>query len=177
MTKSLLEYLFLIGLALGIVAILILLAGCQVLKPELSGSGGGTIPSTLPRVPSWSFMPSLLLVGLVMGIVGAGLGFVKLGGISAAACMAGLVVWNSMNLPWFQVSVGLILLASVIIVIVGIVRKNKAIRELIIGAQFLKKSAADYFEGGTKALQAQQSKETQKIVQEVKGKLKLKGTI
>ena len=75
---------------------------------------------------------------------------------------------------------GLLLVGVVAGILASILRKNQAIRELILGAQAAKDKAVS--QGVPKAavnlaLQEQQSSTTEKIVQYAKADLKLKGVI
>jgi hypothetical protein len=167
--------LLLLGTVL-IVLFLMTLGGCKILQPvdnpPPSSDTGKIIWNT---VSSMDWLGSLFLLGFVCSIIGAGLGFKKLGITCAASCVAGLFLKSALSTLWFYQAAALIVLASFLIVIAGIIYKNRAIVELIIGAQNLKKEAVTI--PVSEVMQAAQSKTTQQLVDQVKSDLKLKGKI
>ena len=117
-------------------------------------------------------MVSFLLLGFVLGLVGAfGLGFKKLGLVVSGSCIAGIFLTAAVSNTWFYIGAGLVVFASIVIVIAGLLLRNKAITELVSGIQEIKE------EGDNEKLKETQSKNTQRLVQNVKSKLKLKGIL
>lgn len=203
MIRTVFEYVFVIGsMTLLLLALMVIAGGC------LSSSGGHSasptvpdLPLSLPTIPSWNVLPSLLVVGFVLSVVAVGLGFGKLGGITAIACVSGLLLQHAVSVPWLAQATALILLAGTLLVIAGILMKNGAIKDMIMGVQKLKEETLMGPEGKkqvddlalpslgpvacpswtrqqvNEALQSKQSKETQRQVQGIKSKLKKKGKI
>ena len=143
----------------------------------VDNTGVGSI--NLP-LPDFGGLPSLLLVGFVLSVVGIGLGFAKLGGVTAIACVAGLLLRSVLSVGWFIYLSAFILLATILVVAAGIVFKNKALKEIIVGIQEYKAGVltekADV-ECVNDVLKSNQSSITQKLVKAVKNKLKLNGVI
>lgn len=146
---------------------LLCLTGCRVFTP-VQASTPETVSSIVQTV---SVVPSLLLVGFVLSVVAAGLGFSKVGMVSAFACLLGLLLKEAMSVSWMAPVSALLVLSSLLFIIAGILKKNTAIKELILGAQKLKNSVKD----GNEILKENQCTDTQKIVQDVKAKLKSSG--
>ncbi len=155
----------------------ILVLGCASIPTdtpkETISSGTQIIWKT---IASTDWLSSIFLMGFVCSIVGIGLGMTKLGVSCAVACVAGLFLKSALSALWFYQAAALVVLASILIVIAGIIFKNKAIKELIIGVQAIKTETP-----GSKPvsdiMKENQSKPTVALVNQVKAELKTKGVI
>jgi len=153
-------------------------SGCASLPHDTQPSPGAndTADTIWRTVRSTDWLASLFIVGFVCSLIAAGMGFGKLGLLSAFSCVAGLFLKAAFSQPWFYAVAGLLVLASTCLVIAGIAWKNKALREIVVGVQKVKQ------ENGASAvvssiMQDNQSKPTQALVQQIKGELKVKGEI
>jgi len=175
--KIIVEILLFIMLLIAISTFL----GCHMPTVDhsfVASTGGTTSFDTVTQtIRQMDFLRSLLMLGFVLGLIGAfGMGFPKLGLSASGACFAGLFLASAMANVWFYVGAGLIVLASVVIVVAGIALKNRAIRELVIGIQKVKENSTK----GTKInqqLRDAQTKTTVAVVNEVKAKLKTRGIL
>lgn len=156
-------------------AINTLISGCHVLQPVEKVTTNTEILYRTIKSTNW--MLSFLMIGFVLGLIGSfGLGFKKLGLVTSGACVAGIFLSAAISNAWFYIGAGLVVFASILIVIVGLLLKNNAIKEIILGVEDIKehyKGTPDYARVKN-YLQVQQAKETQQLVQEVKTKIKLK---
>lgn len=175
--KIVLEIIFVMML-FGVIA---LLCGCSILQP---GQNVVTEPITnttnviYETIKSTNWVISFLMLGFVLGLIAAfGLGFKQLGLVTSGACVAGIFLSAAISNTWFYIGAGLVVFASILIVVAGLLLKHKAITELVTGVQSVRKNFLDsqMQEPVKKLLQKEQSKQTQKIVQETKAKIKLKG--
>jgi hypothetical protein len=141
---------------------------------------GGSLPSIVVR----DYLFTGLTIGTVLGIIGIGLGFGKLGiavvGGSVAGILLRTTILTYLSNTYFAIAVALIVLGSVILLIAGILIKNKAIKEMIISIQNIKRWTEEY--GVDKhelhdLMNNIQSKKTKKEVQKIKTDLKLKGKL
>jgi len=164
-------------LAAGIIAAIITLSGCATLGEP------SEVPQQVLIVQETVNHKDLLFTGLmcgaVLGIIGVGMGFGKLGLSISGACVAGILFRTTLitfvSNTWFAIAVGCVILAGCFLVIAAILWKNKALRELIMGIQ-----AARNFgnkEAVTKVVSDCQSKETKAVVANTKHKMKMKGEL
>ena len=154
-----------------------LLSGCAALPNSQTSFMDGASTNTqiiYQTIRSINWVASLLLVGVVLGLIAAfGLGFKQLGLVTSGACVAGLFLSAAMSNTFFYVAAGLVVLASIIFVIAGLIWKHRAMVELVKGGNELLR-AIPAPKTVKKTLQEQQSKHTQSMVQQIKGKLKVK---
>lgn len=114
-------------------------------------------------------------------IVGAALAFVgvlqgsKLAQAILLACVMGLGLSLAAIRYAEWLAIGSLVAAGAIM-LATVLAKSKAIKELIVSTQKLKNTFV-HKKGATKILSDEQSKSTQSIVQQIKGKLKLKGIL
>jgi len=159
-------------------AINIFLSGCSVLQPtEQITTNTGIITNTdviYKTIKSTNWVLSFLLLGFVLGLIGSfGLGFKRIGLVTSGACIAGIFLSAAISNTWFYIGAGLVVFASVLIVIAGILMKNRAILDLIVGIEYVRDDLGN--KGIAKEiLKEHQRPQTQRIVQEVKTNLKLK---
>lgn len=182
------DWLLVLVLAIMLIQILIVLSGCAALQKTVN-----PVPSTPSQqiinnvIHSTDWLGSLFLLGFVCSVIGAGLGFKKLGIVCALSCISGLFLKSALSTLWFYQAAALIVLASILIVIAGIIYKNRAIVELILGIQKVKESNHPYVTNNGESelnkvevnntLQSVQTKLTRKLVSQIKNDLKLKGKI
>lgn len=165
------------------IAITLILTGCAVTQPYNPTAPISNNTTVIWKViQSTDWLASLFMVGFVLGIIGVGLGFGKLGLVSSFACVAGLFLKASMSNVWFYTAAGLIVVASALIVLAGIVTKNKALRELVQGIQQGKTAISEIHGLEEKELintqlKDSQSKTTRQVVESIKAYLKIKGQI
>ena len=174
MLNDMLEYLVIFCMAMGLVlAISVLTSSCACLSTGSgslpAGSTGHDLPSGGSLLPGLNAMPTLLLIGFVLSVVGIGLGFGKLGGITAIACVSGLLLQSALSVPWLSVLAAIFLLCAMGLVVTGILLKNNALKEIVLGVQKYRenKELADL--DGT--LKQNQSKATENIVKKIKATL------
>ena len=153
------------------------LSGCASLpQPSVLDSASSNTQIIMKTIRSTNWISSLLMIGFVMGLIAAfGLDFKQLGLVTSGACIAGLFLSAAMSNLWFYIGAGLVVFASILIVIAGLVWKHKAIVEIVTGVEELKQGGDP--KEDSKLLSASQSKHTQLMVQEVKAKLKVGGKI
>ncbi len=122
---------------------------------------------------------------ILVAVVGlfAGLNGIKTGFLGTAAAVFGLMLKGAMSVTWIYPALALLLLSVVCAAIASIVFKNRAVKELICGAQAVK-DIHDTLNGANatrselnQALCKKQTKPTRKLVEKVKSNLKLKGKI
>jgi hypothetical protein len=173
MFRNLMEYLLILFMALGLIGILLTLnTSCTCLstgsgRPP-AGSTGHDLPSVGSLLPGFSAMPTFLLIGFVLSVVGIGLGFGKLGGVTAIACVSGLLLQSALSVPWLSALAAIFLLCAMGIVVAGILLKNKALKEIIKGVQEYRSKKEDNLD---KALASKQSSYTEQVVKKIKATL------
>jgi hypothetical protein len=148
--------------------------GCQTWPNPIPNTvpGSTTIISNVIKSTDW--LASLFLIGFACSIVGMGLGMVKLGGVCAAGCIAGLFLKSALSVTWFYPAAALITLASITIVVAGLLYHKQYLQELVIGTQKLKdKVGAE----ASNILGSVQSQSTMNVVNQVKADLKSKGIL
>jgi len=160
-----------------IVFALVIITGCSFLPKE--------IETTPPPTETWNkvvyqtyWLVPLSILGIMGGVFVLILGIYPKIGI-ATIITNGIGLFISLAIAkfaWWMALVGLIgLLATIGLVIYSIFIKNKAIEELIMGAQELKESVSPVYtkEETNKILtDGIQTKSTREIVQKVKRKIK-----
>jgi hypothetical protein len=126
-----------------------------------------TISST-----DWLF--SMLLIGAVIGAF-SGLNGMKTGWAGTAACIGGLFLKAALSSTWVYWFCGLLFAGSLLAGIASIVWKNKAVKDLILSAQYLKGHVDKDI--STSIFKTSQSKDTVSLVNNIKAKMKSKGII
>jgi len=161
---------------------LVVLTGCSTMPKKIE-----TIP---PPTETWNkvvyqthWLVPLSILGIMGGVFVLILGIYPKIGI-ATIITNGIGLFISLAIAkfaWWMALIGLIgLLSTIGLVVYSIFIKDKAIKELIIGAQELKESVSPIFtkEETNKILtDGIQTKNTQKIIQKVKTDLKVKGEL
>lgn len=121
----------------------------------------------------------------VVGVF-AGLNGIKTGFLGTGAAIFGLMLKGAMSVTWVYYVLALILVGTVLAAIASIAFKNRAVKDLICGAQLVKYEAqagTDEVVGGYKnkvcndKLRAAQTKPTRKLVDKIKKNLKQKGKL
>ena len=167
-------------LTVGLIVVLLIvcLSGCAVTPPR---------PESIPQTPgqqiinntiqSTDWLMSILLIGSVLGIF-AGLNGVKTGWAGTASCVGGMVLKAALSSTWVFWLCGFLFIVCVVAAVASILWKNKALREIITGIQFVRESVdPEIKENMTEYLASKQGKDTQGLVNQVKADLKLKGVI
>jgi hypothetical protein len=96
--------------------------------------------------------------------------------MAVASCIGGIVLKASLTSTWVYWCCGFLFIGSVVIAIASILFKNKAVKELIMSAQYLKQAVPDS-ERVMDIFNLTQTKDTKALVNAVKSNLKLKGVI
>lgn len=180
--KKIIEFITTIIFGFMVLWCLFNLTGCSMIPIQQADS---VIDNPIPpatkviwkTIKSTDWLASLFILCIAGGVF-AGLNGLKAGWVAVISALVGLVVKAGMSNVYMYWGCGLILLAVIVLVIVSIVIKNKAIKELICGTQKLR----DEFilqdrDTAVKVLAENQSKETTKLVLNTKANLKLKGKI
>ncbi len=129
----------------------------------------------MKTISSTDWLLSMLLLGSVAGIF-AGLNGIKSGWMAVLSCIGGIVLKASLTSTWVYWCCGLLFIGSMLVAIASILWKNKAVKELIISAQYLKQAVPDK-ERVKDIFNLTQTKDTKALVTSVKNSLKLNGTI
>ena len=178
MNRELIGY-FVMYILLGLLILICYLGGCLPSCNYPGNTGGvpgndtnGTVKSTV-NIMNWLLAASVLGIGLSVFSIANG---VKLGFAGIATSIVMIIVTLAIT-KYSAIIAGfgliLTLIGAVLLVSYSIFIKNKAIKEIIIGVQKLKKSVSD----GSKTLADEQSKSTQSLVDKVKNNLKVNGQI
>ena len=177
MNRELIEY-FVMYILLGLLILICYLGGClpscQYPNNPVIDTNGNTMKPILNSM-NWVATLSVLGIGLsVFALLnGNKLGFAGIGAslvtLFTTAAMAKYSAW----IAWFAVVFILVGVVSVCIYSIWINRK--ALKQLVKGAQILKGQIPNG--DGSKLLKSVQSKSTQKLVQGVKGQLRVRGEI
>lgn len=163
------------------------LSSCALLQPVgdfITGKPQPTITTpTTPANQLWhtvkksNWITTLAIPIIALGAVAAFNGMIKLG-MSAAifGCVNLFMALATARFAMWMAVFGLI--GSAVTVVASILVKNKALIEIVKGGQIFKNSNDETVLDSFKICQQEvQSKPTQKLVQNVKTKLKLKGEI
>lgn len=153
-----------------------LISGCHVLQPVEHVTTNTEV--LYETIKSTNWIASFLLIGFVLGLIGAfGLGFRKIGLATSMACVAGIFLSAALSNLWFYVGAGLVVFASILIVVIGLFLKHRAITEIVTGVQSIRNNVLNSKTDNLakQMLRSKQSKETQQMVQEIKTRMKLKG--
>ncbi len=171
----------LIGLIMIMIMIALLLGGCN---SQLHDGNNPISPGTkiiYETIRSTDWLISLFLIGCVAGLF-AGLNGLKIGWLGAASCIGGILIKSALSTIWIYWFMSFCLAGCILAVIASILLKNKALIEIIKGVQKAKDGmvVVDGENPAKVALEVElghQSKPTQKLVQLIKGDLKVKGEI
>jgi len=160
--------------------ILILLSGCvsstMSRRPVLEKSVSNSMQLIQNTVKSSDWLMSAFLIAIVLGVF-SGFNGLKTGWCAAGASLLGLILKSAMTQTWVYWSLGVLLIAGVLLVAASILMRKRALVEIIKGVQRLKEAASVCTEPEKLALAKTQSKPTQRIVAAIKTDLKLKGDI
>lgn len=120
--------------------------------------------------PNWLAIPVIALGAVAMfnGAMKLGMSCIIFGSVNLFMALA------TSRFGFWMALCGLV--GSIAAVAASILVKNKALKDIVFGAQKLKNLAADR-DGANNILAEQQVKSTKKIVQKIKSKAKLKGVI
>lgn len=129
----------------------------------------------MKTISSTDWLLSMLLLGSVAGIF-AGLNGIKSGWIAVLSCIGGMVLKASLTSTWVYWCCGFLFVGSILVATASVLWKNKAIKELIMSAQYLKQAVPDK-ERVKEIFNLTQTKDTKALVTSVKNNLKLNGTI
>ena len=165
-----------------------------VIVITILGNGCTTIPLTPPQPPmtsgttilwktimSTDWLMSMYLIAITCGIF-AGLNGIKAGWMGAFACFVGILLKAALSNTWVYVAAGLGLVGCVLLLVVSILLRKKALVEIIKGVQTIKTEMNNSAKPTNSkqisdAMVKEQSKPTQRLVQQIKGKLKVEGAI
>lgn len=157
------------------------LSGCALIKPVtdfIIGTSFNTVPNNIPPdvalYSKLNWLSLLSIVGIAISAAATVNGQVKLALPIFAGCIAALGVSLAVVKYGSFLAIGS-LIASVCIFVYSILIKNRAVKELILGAQILKE--APHTVGGSKVLFDTQSPSTRKLVNIIKDKLKVIGKL
>lgn len=165
--------------------LILLVAGCACLGwPNTSPTTPTPTPTPLEQL--WNaakqsnWLVSLSILGIAAGVFALMNGS-KIGIPAAiASCVSLFMTLAVARFALWMAVCGL--MGSVAICAASILLKNKAIKEIIIGVQLAKGEVGKQWSDRVQAINesqkvAQKSKSTQKLVQQIKGNLKVKGEI
>lgn len=166
--------------------LLLFMIGCSSVPITSSNddSSNGVPELPLQRIVVADFMFTALSISFVLGVIGTGLGFGKIGLSIIGGSLAGIflrtTILTYISNVYFSIAVALIVLSGVLLIVAGVLMKNKAIKEMILSIQHIKDWAE--VEGSDRKeandiMNSLQSKETKQTVQKVKSDLKVKGKI
>lgn len=154
-----------------------MLSGCALIKP-VTDFIIGTTSNPVPELPEAALYSKLnwLSIASIIGIAIAAAatvnGQIKLAMPIFAGCVAALGISLAVVKYASFLAIGS-LVAAVCIFVYSILIKNRAIKELVVGGQELKKNP----DGGSKILFETQTPSTRKLVNITKDKLKLIGKL
>lgn len=150
-------------------------ATCPENAPNIHTETNTTQQIIMKTIASTDWLMSMLLLGSVAGIF-AGLNGIKSGWMAVISCIGGMVLKASLTSTWVYWCCGCLFVGSIIVAVASIVWKNKAVKELIMSAQYLKQAVPDK-ERVSEIFNLTQTKDTKNLVANVKSNLKLKGII
>lgn len=157
-----------------IVVFLVFISGCALFQhhPSISVSPK-PINQMWESVKKSDWLITVSIVGIAIGVF-AFINGSKIGLPAIASCCVSLFMTLAVvrYATWMAIC-GLI--GSVLACGVSILLRKKALVEIIKGAQHLKKEVSDII--GSETLKTYQSKPTQKLVQQIKTNLKLRGEL
>lgn len=163
----------LFGAILAAILITILLyLTCCASVPTVSPPAVPTTSTIVNTIQSTDWLMSILLMGCVAGLFAAFNGL-KVGWAGVAACVGGIVLKAALSSTYVYWLCGFLFIGCVVAALASVLLKNTALREIIIGAQRVKAQVPD----SNIILANEQSTTTQKLVQKVKGALKVKGVL
>ena len=162
---------------IGIGIFIVYLSGCSILRPG-SGSTITTVPTAAQQLfkaaKNSNWLVTISILGVAAGafafLNGSKIGLPCIGASCISLFMALAVARFSMWMAVFG------LIGSLASVCISVLVKNRAVKDLIMGGQKIKGQGYTTL-GINKILAENQTKSTQKLVQNVKSKLKLKGKI
>jgi hypothetical protein len=129
----------------------------------------------IQAIKSTDWILSLMLIGSVVGLF-AGFNGLKTGFAGTAACVGGIFLkaaLTSTYVYWFS---GFIFIGCVLAAIASILYKNRAVKDLIVGTQFLKQAVPDK-DRVANIFDLSQTNPTKQLVNQIKSSLKSKGII
>lgn len=168
-------YLWVAGWIICVIALLVMLCGCASTQTHNTSPPATTTQTIIwntVRSTDWLF--SILLIGSVAGVF-AGLNGMKSGWMAVVACISGLFLKAALTSTWVYWFCGLLFVGSLTLGIVSIIWKNKAIKDLIVGGNYLKQHVEASV--SSEIFKAAQSKDTVALVNNIKAKLKTKGIL
>lgn len=179
MKNLILNILFFLA-AVGI-AIILLISGCATLPvTKVPVKPTPTTAIIWQTISSTDWLMSVFLIAIVCAIF-AGLNGVKAGWAGAFAAFVGILLKAALSNAWIYVAAGLVLVGCILLLVASIIWKNRAFVDILKGAQAVKNYAVEQLNanrvGINKMLSDEQNPSTQKLVQQVKSDLKLKGEI
>ena len=158
------------------------LAGCSLLPT--SGSIITTVPTAAQQLFKAAKNSNWLVTLSILGIAAGAFAFLNGSKIGlpciGASCISLFMALAVARFSTWMAVFGLI--GSLASVGISVLVKNRAVKEIVMGVQDLKKGfkvdqKEDLIDRSRRAQNNNQSKSTQKLVQNVKSKLKLKGKI
>lgn len=178
--KSVIIFVWGIAVIAVFVSLLFLLGGCNVLQPQESKPVLDPInPATQiiwKTIQSTDWISSLFILAIAGGVF-VGLNGLKSGWLASLAAFVGLIVKAGMSSVYVYWMCGLLFIGVVVLILVSVFIKNRAIKELICGIQKNKDGLGVARETVNGTLAREQSKETRNLVLDTKAKLKKKGEI
>jgi hypothetical protein len=162
-------------IAFSVTIWILFLSGCASIPTHNISPPIPTTPTIIwntVRSTDWLF--SLLLIGSVAGVF-AGLNGMKSGWMAVAACISGLFLKAALTSTWVYWFCGLLFVGSLTLGIVSIIWKNNALKDLIVGGNYLKQHVDTSV--SSEIFKTSQSKDTVVLVNNIKAKLKTKGIL
>lgn len=151
--------------------LILFIAGCACLGPATIS----TIPTPVEQLWNTTKQTNWLATISILGIAAGVFALMNSNKIGIPATVASCIsLFMTLAVARFAVWMAICgLIGSTVICVASILLKNKALKDIIIGVQTLKFDNPN----GSKILQAQQSKSTQRLVQQIKGDLKVREKI
>ena len=163
-------------------ATLAILSGCSIFRP--GSSTITTVPTAAQQLFKAAKNSNWLVTISILGIAAGAFAFLNGSKIGlpciGASCISLFMALAVARFSTWMAVFGLI--GSLASVGISVLVKNRAVKEIVMGVQDLKKGfkvdqREDLIDRSHRAQNNNQSKSTQKLVQSVKSKLKLKGKI
>ena len=174
MLKRFLFWLIFMLICWGVLAIL---SGCSVFRP--GSSTITTVPTAAQQLFKAAKNSNWLVTISILGVAAGAFAFLNGSKIGlpciGASCISLFMALAVARFSTWMAVFGLI--GSLASVGISVLVKNKAMKELVTGVQALKPIEGGDYSATNKILADIQSKSTQKLVQNVKSKLKLKGKL
>lgn len=188
--KKIIEFITTIIFAALVLYCILLLGGCNVLQPQESKPILDPItPSTQviwKTIKATDWLSSLFILAIAGGVF-VGLNGLKSGWLASLAAFVGLIVKAGMSNVYVYWMCGLLLVGVVVLILLSVFVKNRAIKELVCGVERVKanctKDNLEVIKAESvgklinKEVSISQSKETTSLILDTKAKLKKKGKI